>query len=265
MFPNAVLLSGASSNLLLVGTTAPRNEIDPTRLATALARAPAVRMDLQRLELGTPRDIVSMFVAPAQTLIDATRASEPVTDDHPIQEYGRKSLLAMNEAIPPSLIDVEHVATWCPSCFVAGKPAPIVEGLDTYLSVLKLAYMAPPVGPGQTVPTGADQRPIAGSGYLGTVVPQSSQLDSILKAAFVQNYQHGTDLLVARRYPDAIDELRAALQWNPGSVEAHNNLGIALASIGRTAEAVNEFKQAIAIDPGFDDARRNLAMATRTR
>ena len=222
-------------------------------------------MDLQRLELGTPRDIVSMFVAPAQTLIDATRASEPVTDDHPIQEYGRKSLLAMNEAIPPSLIDVEHVATWCPSCFVAGKPAPIVEGLDTYLSVLKLAYMAPPVGPGQTVPTGADQRPIAGSGYLGTVVPQSSQLDSILKAAFVQNYQHGTDLLVARRYPDAIDELRAALQWNPGSVEAHNNLGIALASIGRTAEAVNEFKQAIAIDPGFDDARRNLAMATRTR
>ena len=258
-----MLLSGASSNLLLVGTTAQRNEIDPNRLAAALSRAPAVEMDLRRVELGTPRDIVGMFVAPAQTLINATRDAEPVTDDHPIQEYGRTSLLAMNEAIPPSIIDVEHVATWCPSCFVSGKPAPIVEGLDTFLSVLKLAYLAPPVGPGQTVATGADRRPIAGSGYLGTVVPQSSQLDSILNAAFIDNYQRGTDLLVARRYPDAIDELRAALRWNPDSAEAHNNLGIALASTGRIDEAMNEFRQALAIDPEFEDARRNLAMATR--
>ncbi|PYR74618.1 MAG: hypothetical protein DMF87_22235 [Acidobacteria bacterium] len=265
VFPNAVLLSGASSNLLLVGTTAPHNEIDPHRLAAALARAPAVQMDLQRVELGTPRDIVSMFVAPSQTLVKATRGVEPVTDDHPIQEYGRTSLLPLNEAIPPSLIDVDHVAAWCPSCFVSGRPAPIVEGLDTYLSLLELAYTAPPVGPGQTVATGADRRPIAGSGYLGTVVPHSAQLDSILKAAFVEHYQRGTDLLVARRYPDAIGQLREALTWNPDSAEAHNNLGIALASSGRMDDALNEFKQALAIDPEFDDARRNLQMATRRK
>jgi spermidine synthase len=263
VFPNAVLLSGASSNLLLVGTTDARNEIDPARLVTALRKAPAVQMDLQRLDLGTARDIVGMFVAAAETLRSATRGAEPVTDDRPIQEYGRKSLLPMNEPIHRSIIDVEHIAIWCPSCFAAGKPVPVVEGLDTYLSVLKLAYTAPPVGPGQTVAAGADQRPIAGSGYLGTVVPQSSQLDSILNAAFVDNYARGTDLLVARRYPDAIDELRAALKWNPDSAEAHNNLGIALASMGRMNEAVNEFRQALVIDPAFNDARRNLAMATR--
>ena len=255
VFPNAVLLSGASSNLLLVGTTAPRNEIDPNRLAAALARAPAVQMDLQRLDLGTPRAIVGMFVASSNTLKEATRGVAPVTDDRPIQEYGRASLLPVNDPIPSSLVAVEDVAAWCPACRI--------EGLDTYLSILKLAYLAPPVGPGQTVATGADQRPIAGSGYLGTVVPRSAQLDSILNAAFVGNYQRGTDLLVARRYPDAVGQLREALTWNPDSAEAHNNLGIALASTGRMDEALTEFKQALAIDPEFGDARRNLAMATR--
>lgn len=263
VFPNAVLLSGASSNLLLVGTTDARNEMDPGRLVVALANAPAVQKDLQRLDLGTPREIIGTFVASAATLTRATRDVAPVTDNRPIQEYARKSLLEVNEGIPPSLIAVDEVTTWCPSCFSGGKPAALVEGLDTYLSMLKLAYTAPPLGPAQTVATNADSRPIAGSGYLGAVVPASSSLDAILNAAFTPKYQRGTDLLVAHRYQDAIDEFRAALKWNPDSVEAHNNLGIALASIGRMDEAVDEFKQALAIEPGFEDARRNLAMATR--
>jgi Flp pilus assembly protein TadD len=140
---------------------------------------------------------------------------------------------------------------------------PLVEGLDTYLSLLKLAYAAPPLGPAQTVATGADRRPIAGSGYLGAVVPASASLHATLNAAFEEKYQRGTDLLVAHGYTNAIDEFREALRWNPDSVEAHNNLGIALASVGRMDEAVKEFRQALAIEPGFEDARRNLAMATR--
>jgi tetratricopeptide (TPR) repeat protein len=212
-------------------------------------------MDLQRLDLGSPREIAGMFVASSKTLRDATRDAAPVTDDRPIQEYGRRSLLPLDEPIPPSLIAVEDVAAWCPACRI--------EGLDTYLSMLKLSYTAPPLGPAQTVADGADRRPIAGSGYLGAVVPRSPQLASMLNAAFIQNYQRGTDLLVAHRYPDAVTALRAALAWNPDSAEAHNNLGIALASSGRMDDAMTEFKQALAIDPEFDDARRNLAMATR--
>jgi len=262
VFPNAVLLSGASSNLLLIGTTGATNEIDPSRLESALMRAPAVNADLKRLDLGTPRNIVGMFVASATTLATATREVQPVTDDRPIQEYGKKSLLDFDEGIPPPIVNVREVTTWCPACFVRGKPAPIVEGLDTYLSVLNLAYSAPPVAPAQTVATGAG-RPIAGSGYLGAVVPQSQKLDSILNAAFVEKYQKGTDLLVARQYPEAITELRSALTWNGESAQAHNNLGIALASTGRMNEAIDQFRLALAIDPEFDDAKRNLTMATR--
>jgi spermidine synthase len=263
VFPNAVLLSGASSNLILIGANDARNELDLDRLARALQRAPAVQMDLQRLDLGTPRDIAGMFVASSRTLINATRDVAPVTDDHPIQEYGRKSLLAYDERIPSSIVEVGGIADWCPTCFEGGRPAAPVEGLDTYLALLNLAYTAPPIAPAQTVATGAGTRPIAGSGYLGAVIPRSAQLDSILKAVFVEKYQRGTDLLVEHHYPDAIDQFRAALTWDPESVEAHNNLGIALASLGRMDEAVDQFRQALAIEPAFEDARRNLAMATR--
>ena len=263
VFPNAVLLSGAGANLLLVGTNAATNQIDVSHLTRALEHAPEVRTDLQRLDLATPTEIVGMFVASARTLERATRGVQAVTDDRPIQEYARRSLLEGNEGIPPSLVAVKDVSSWCPSCFASGKPVPQVESLNTYLSVLELAYTAPSIGPAQTVATGADRRPIAGSGYLGAVVPASSSLNAILNAAFVERYQHGTDLLVARKYPDAIDEFNSALRWNSESVEAHNNLGIALASAGRMDEAVDQFKEALAIDPGFEDARRNLATATR--
>jgi hypothetical protein len=261
VFPNAVLLSGANANLLLMGTTAPRNEIDPYQLASALRKAPAAQADLQGLELGTPRDIVGMFVASSARLAAATSGVRPVTDDRPIQEYGKRSLLNSDEGIPPSIVDVRDVATWCPACFVNGKPAPIVGGLDTYLAVLSLAYSAKPLAPAQTVPTGETRR-IAGSSYLGSVVPESKALDSILDAAFLDKYQHGTDLLVARQYPQAIDELRAALIWNEDSAQAHNNLGIAFASTGRMRDAIDQFRLALQINPAFDDAKRNLAMAT---
>jgi spermidine synthase len=262
VFPNAVLLSGASSNLLLIGTTGAANQIDPTRLANALRRAPAVQADLQRLDLGTTRDVVGMFVASATTLATATRDVQPVSDDRPIQEYGKKSLLNFDEGVPPSIVNVSEVAAWCPSCFIGGRPAPVVDGLDTYLSVLDLAYRAPRVAPAQTVATGP-VTPIAGSGYLGSVVPQSPELNAVLRGAFLDKYQKGTDLLVARQYPDAINALRSALLWNDRSAEAHNNLGIALASTGRMQEAIDQFRLALASDPEFDDAKRNLAMATR--
>ena len=75
VFPQSVLLSGAQAELLLVGTTASRIELDPIRVAATLAREPAVREDLARLDLGSVREIAGTFVGSAETLARATRAS----------------------------------------------------------------------------------------------------------------------------------------------------------------------------------------------
>ena len=140
IFPNTVLLSGVESELLLLGTNGPRIEIDPGRLESALARAPAVHTDLRRLDLGSATEIIGAFVGSSRTLAAATHAVPPVTDDRPNQEYGVRSLLNFGQAVPASVIDLRDVASWCPTCFVNGEPAPLVQGLDVYFELLRQAY-----------------------------------------------------------------------------------------------------------------------------
>ncbi|HEY6360132.1 MAG TPA: tetratricopeptide repeat protein, partial [Vicinamibacterales bacterium] len=287
VFPQSVLLSGADTNLLLVGVNDWRIEVDPARIAAALSTAPGVQADLRRLDLGDAREIVGTFVASARTLADATRDTPPATDDRPIQEYSARSLLTFGGAPPASIVDLSQVSAWCPGCFVNGRPVPLVEGLDTYLSVLELAYRP---SPGATAPTPApaDGRPrmIAGSAYLGTVVPESAELHTLLGRALdapdealphlrrsvelnprdgEARYHLATVLLESRQYDDAIEEFRAALRLMPDSVEARNNLGVTLASQGRLDEAIDEFRLALKLRPDFADARRNLTMALEKR
>jgi spermidine synthase len=141
VFPQAVLLNGSNQELLLVGTSDSRIEIDPNHLASALAEAPAVRADLQRLGLGTVTEIVGTFVGSSQTLQDASRGHAPVTDDRPIQEYGARSRLSSGyQRLPASIFDLSQVAVWCPRCFAGGKPVPLADGLDVYLAGLALVY-----------------------------------------------------------------------------------------------------------------------------
>jgi Tfp pilus assembly protein PilF len=45
----------------------------------------------------------------------------------------------------------------------------------------------------------------------------------------------------------------------PDSAEAHNNLGIALASQGELEKATDQFQQALKPQPGFVDAQQKLA------
>jgi spermidine synthase len=267
VFPNAVLLSGANTNLLLIGTRSARNEIDPVRVDAALSRAPAVRADLQRLDLGTVREIVGTFVGSAATLDAATRNATPMTDDRPLQEYGRKSLLDFDEGgIPPSVVAVTEVASWCPGCFGDGKPSALVEGLDTYLALTNLAYQSPLADTSRTTRSG---RTIAGSGYLGAIVPESPELHKLLGAApgaqgakdVTARYTAATTLLESGRFAEAVDEFRAVLREAPESVQALNNLGVALASLGKMDEAIDQFERALALQPDFADARRNLSFA----
>jgi tetratricopeptide (TPR) repeat protein len=297
VFPQSVLLSGAQADLLLLGTTAPRIEIDPAAVQAALARAPAVRADLARLDLGTPREIVGMFVGSAATLTSATRGSPAVTDDNPLQEYGVRSTLTTGLlGVPAALFDLDDVAAWCPRCFQAGTIASSVAGLDLYLGLLEQAYAAPVTDVLAAVAAANGRRIVDGSAYLGAVVPDSADVHTILGVSHLRagrlaearreldvaltrnpdlatakrslgevHDEQAARLLEAHRYADAAAEFREALALLPDSAGVHNNLGVALASMGRVADAREHFSRALELQPDFAEARRNLAAATAAR
>src|SRR5262249_46790767 len=158
-----------------------------------------------------------------------TRDREPVTDDHPRQEYAVKSLLDFGEAVPSAIVDLDDVKTWCPKCFVGRSPAPPVEGLDTYLALLGRAYAAPAADGLKAreiaEPSG---RVIAGSAYLGAIVPESADLHNFLGLKFAES----------NKIAEAIGEFRSALQLAPDSALTHWHLGAALASRGDRLEAL---------------------------
>jgi spermidine synthase len=291
VFPAAVLLSGTQAELLLVGTAAPRVEIDPGRLRVALDRSPEVRADLARLDFGSPRDIVGSFVGSAATLAAATGASPAVTDDSPIQEYGVLSALSTGlQGVPASLFDLSDVAAWCPRCFENGRPAAALADLDAYMGLLREAYEAPVAAVVAAASRGP--RTFLGSRYLGAVLPDTAEVYNIVGAAershgrvedavhafetalrlepespaARQNlgqirHEQGRALLEARRFQDAAAELRQAIALLPSSAAAHNDLGVALASVDDVPAAAAQFRQAVVLNPDFVEARRNLTAA----
>jgi len=251
VFPQAVLLSGAESDLILIGTTAERIEIDPDRLAAALARAPAVRMDLERVDLGEPYELIGTFVGSARTLAEATSGIEPVTDDRPLQEYGVRSLLNFGRVVPGSVVDLRGIGQWCPRCFVDGNPVESVKALPAYLAMLDLAYRA---APGEVLQARrlAERggRTVAGSGYLGMIVPESAELHNAL----------GIDAATAGRMGEAVEEFSRALAIDPDNAASHWHLGVALASANRHAEALEHLERSAAIDPGNAAVHHDLGL-----
>jgi len=250
VFPQSVLVSGAEADLLLVGANDSRIEIDPARVANAMTNAPALRADLQRVDLGSVREIVGAFLASPQKLSAATRNSAPVTDDRPIQEYGVRSLLAFGDGLPASVGDVREVAAWCPKCFADGKPVPLVQGLDTYLALLGRAYSATPAEAARTRLLGeGGSRRVDGSAYLGALVPESAEMHNILGSALADKGE----------FDRAIAEFREALRLEPDSASAHENLGLALASHQAPEEAVVHLRRSVQLDPGSGRAHYALA------
>jgi len=258
VFPQAVLLSGTQAELLLVGTTAPRIEIDPDRLRQALDRAPEVRADLARFDLAKPHEIVGSFVGAPATLSAATQMSASVTDDRPIQEYGVLSGLSTGlQGVPASLFDLAAVASWCPRCFEDGRPVPALSDLDAYMALLRAAYEAP-VAAVAAANASRGHRTFLGSRYLGTVLPDTAEVYNILGQL---RHEQGRALLEARRFDAAVAELREAVALVPSSATAHNDLGVALASLQDVAAAAAQFRQAVGLDPDFVEARQNLTAA----
>ena len=258
VFPQAVLLSGAQADLLLVGTTGSTIELDPERLATALMDRPAVRDDLLRLDLGSVREIAGSFVGSARTLQNATSGTRPVTDDWPVMEHSVLSALNAGDDVPAAIVDLTQLPDWCPRCFSNGA-LPAVAGLDLYLRLIDLAYRASPAdgvrlaaASGNAAP---NRRLVAGSAYLGQIVPESAGLYNALG---VESASHG-------EMADAIEAFRKALQIDPNSALAHWHLGAALAMTGAREEAIEHLRRSLDLDPTNRYAREDLDALTAAR
>jgi Flp pilus assembly protein TadD len=68
----------------------------------------------------------------------------------------------------------------------------------------------------------------------------------------------GTVMLSRLNPGGAMSMLQAAVKVDPQSPEAHNFLGSALASRGRTQEAIGQFRLALSLRPKYPNARFNL-------
>ena len=290
VFPEAVLLSGAESDLLLLGTTAPRIEIDPHRVMERLASRPDVRADLQRIDLDEVREIVGTFVGAAATLAAGTSDATPVTDDSPLQEYGVRSMLNLGRGVPSEIIDLDDIAAWCPRCFENGTPTPAATGLDTYLALLDLTYSASRADIAPVRRAAEEQgREVDGSRYLGMIVPESAAVHNLLGISHASagrldraieefrealrlapedagaHWHLGAALASEGARDEAVVHLRRSLELDPDNGRVHNDLGVLLAGQGAMDDAIAHFRRAVALEPAFADARRNLDAALDAR
>jgi protein O-mannosyl-transferase len=77
-------------------------------------------------------------------------------------------------------------------------------------------------------------------------------------------YSRANQLHTQSRLEEAVAQYREALTFVQAlrAAEVHNDLGVALAGLGRLSEARDEFVAALRIRPDFPDARANLARLT---
>jgi tetratricopeptide (TPR) repeat protein len=249
-----VLLSGAEADLILIGAN-DRIEVDPAQLFEAMSQRPSVRADLARVDLGTPREIVGMFVGSGAKLAEATRDVTAVTDDRPVQEYGVRSLLNVGESVPASVVDLSGVAAWCPKCFDHGMPVRVVEGLDLYVALLRRAYAATPTEGLRTRELAERGRLVVGSAYLGAVVPETADVHNDLGIAYASRGQLDA----------AIAEFRRALELAPDAAETHWHLGAALAERGALDEAEAHLRTSVQRDPTNGNAIHDLETVVALR
>jgi Flp pilus assembly protein TadD len=73
------------------------------------------------------------------------------------------------------------------------------------------------------------------------------------------------NLLKAQRFGEAEAQSRALIALRANDAEAHNLLGVALASQDRIDDAINEFAEAVRLNPQYTEARNNLARASALR
>jgi len=145
--------------------------------------------------------------------------------------------------------------------------ATALSACQTTTGRLSLERAGPPPPPGTRVPTRAVDGLIVGHRLMAAGQYELA-LDAYIRAAG----KHGmtADILSAMgaanlklgRLPEARLLLERALEKDPRSVPAWNNLGVVLMALGRNAEARRDFRIAYGLDNGnSDQIRENLRLA----
>jgi len=95
----------------------------------------------------------------------------------------------------------------------------------------------------------------------GTSSPERSWRLRLLPRSVHLQQEHRRREDDDHQQPAAAVELEASLRINPSYSKSHNNLGIALASLGRVDEAITHFRSALALNPKDEGAFFNLGRA----
>ena len=106
------------------------------------------------------------------------------------------------------------------------------------------------------------------------VLAQQGKWGALLQAAQTAHEQNPNDarwqllLGVAQAQTQRLGQARTTFEnmtkRYPELPEAHNNLGLVLAALGKPAEAKQAFEQALRANPGFDLAKKNLTWLAPT-
>ena len=74
-------------------------------------------------------------------------------------------------------------------------------------------------------------------------------------------YNKGLQATAAKRFPDAVNDFRRAVDIRPNYAEAWNELGFALRNTGQYAEALRAYDQALRLRPNFPEALEYMGEA----
>jgi spermidine synthase len=243
VFPEAALLSGYASEMVLIGIKGPELVLDLDRVEQNLNREPRIVADLQNIEMGSLTELVGTFVGDADTLRRATARALPLTDDRPSLEYTLLDFIRGEQAIiPSSFFELGGIAAFCPKCFDHGAPTERVAWLPDYQRALERIYTS--------------------KTFLASVDPIVADLSGL--ADTVNRSPYLRDAFGARVKAADVSALRSRVATAPGDAPAHHALAFALLKSGLTTEALAEQRVVVDLTPTDPEAHYDLAVLELT-
>jgi hypothetical protein len=257
VFPDAVLLSGYDSTLILMGRRDQPPTIAPDALVQRIQARGRVAADLRSILMGSPTEILGAFAAAGSSLRAAVRGVEAVTDDLPLVEYsvhaGRRDF-----RLPPELFDPSEIAALCPACANGGAPS----DLAAYLKVMAAIYASEGFLSGEEVSGGRGRLPgqlLDESGVLAVL--RDSPYLRLLVAPEERIYEHGLRTFLAGDARGAAELFEEVLVASPVHAFAYRDVGRARLAAGDVAAAADAFEAALRFDPEDEQARLGLDAA----